>query len=420
MTTSQCPAAQLAENFDFTDPRVRQNPPAVWAELRKGPPRWAEGHGGHWVVSRYEDVKAVVDNPAAFCSSKGTPFPPTGFPVPLPPSEADPPEHAQWRKLTAPFFTSKALARFEETIREVTRNRLALFVSDGRADLSHDLAMHVPANVIAEIMGFPRSDATWFAEITDRMLTTAEQPELADENARIGMDLMGYLARHLEERRTHRRADLLSDLAHGQVGGRDLTTEEMLGVAFFFLIAGHETTVGGITSLLWRLGMNRDQRERLLADRSLLRGAIEEGLRIDSPVLHLSRVVSEDIEFSGAHMKAGDRLMVIYAAANRDDDVFAEAERFQIERPNTNRHVAFSTGIHKCQGASLARLEIRIVLEEVLDTIPDYQVVTDGVRFRSVQGVQSVAALPVTFTPPAPRESAPSGPDGPESLRRPS
>jgi cytochrome P450 len=399
VTTAQCPAAQLAANFDFTDPRVRQDPPAVWAELRKGPPVWAEGHGGYWVVTRHEDVKAVVDNPGAFCSKLGTPFPPTGFPLPLPPSEADPPEHAHWRRLTAPFFTTKALARFEDTIREVARARLAGFVGRGEADFARDLAIHVPANVIAAIMGFPRSDAAWFAEITDRMLATAERPEQAEENAAIGAEVMAYLAGHLEDRRHNRRDDLLSDLAHGEVGGRPVTQEEALGVAFFFLIAGHETTVGGITSLLWRLGLNPDQRARLVQDRSLLRGAIEEGLRIDSPVLHLSRVVVEDIEFSGARMKAGDRVMVIYAAANRDEEVFPEADRFQLDRANNSRHVAFSTGIHKCQGAALARLEMRITIEEVLDAIPDYEIITDGVTMRSVQGVQSVSALPVTFTP---------------------
>jgi cytochrome P450 len=398
MTQQTCPVADLVQNFDFSNPQVRANPQAVWAELRKGPPAWSDLHGGHWVVSRYADVVAVVENPAAFTSTQGTPFPPTGFPYPLPPSEADPPEHAKYRRMAAPFFSSKALARLEDAIRQVTRDRLRSFVETGRADLAKDLAVHIPANVIADMMGFPQTDAGWFVEITDRMLYTAERPELAEENAAIGGELVGYLMKHLEARKTDPQNDLLTDLVQAQMDGRPLTPEELLGLAFFFLIAGHETTVGGVTYLLYRLGLNPDQRAALAADRSLLRGAIEEGLRIDSPVLHLSRVATQDIDLGGAAVKAGDRVVVIYASANRDEAAFDDPETFDICRER-NRHVAFSTGIHKCQGAGLARLEMTIVVDEVLNTIPDYVIDTAGVTFRNVQGVRSVATLPVTFSP---------------------
>jgi cytochrome P450 len=247
-------------------------------------------------------------------------------------------------------------------------------------------------------MGFPQTDAGWFVEITDRMLYTAERPELAEENAAIGGELVGYLMKHLEARKTDPQNDLLTDLVQAQMDGRPLTPEELLGRAFFFLIAGHETTVGGVTYLLYRLGLNPDQRAALAADRSLLRGAIEEGLRIDSPVLHLSRVATQDIDLGGAAVKAGDRVVVIYASANRDEAAFDDPETFDICRER-NRHVAFSTGIHKCQGAGLARLEMTIVVDEVLNTIPDYVIDTAGVTFRNVQGVRSVATLPVTFSP---------------------
>ncbi|WP_019873801.1 cytochrome P450 [Sporichthya polymorpha] len=398
MTTSKCPVSSLVENFDFSDPRVRADPQAVWAELRKGPPAWSDNHGGHWVVSRYADVVQVVEHPELYTSTQGTPFPPTGFPYPLPPSEADPPEHAKYRRMAAPFFTSRALSRLETSIRAVTRERLRSFVETGKADLAKDLAVHVPANVIAEMMGFPQSDAGWFVEITDRMLYTAERPELAEENAAIGGELVGYLMKHLQARKTEPQDDLLTDLVQSTMDGRPLTPEEELGLAFFFLIAGHETTVGGVTYLLYRLGLNPDQRDALIADRTLLRGAIEEGLRIDSPVLHLSRVATQDTELGGARIQAGDRVVVIYASANLDAAAFTDPDTFDIRRER-NRHVAFSTGIHKCQGAGLARLEMSIVVDEVLGAIPDYVVDTGGVTFRNVQGVRSVATLPVTFTP---------------------
>jgi cytochrome P450 len=147
------------------------------------------------------------------------------------------------------------------------------------------------------------------------------------------------------------------------------------------------------------LGLNPNQRQRLVDDRSLIPKAIEESLRIDSPVLHLARTVTEDTVLNGAAMKAGDKVMVLYAAGNRDEEVFADAGTFDIDRPNAKKHLAFSSSIHLCQGAGLGRLEMRVLVEEVLDAIPDYRVDEDAVEFRSIQGVHSVKSLPVTFAP---------------------
>jgi len=391
-------AAALAENFDFSDERVRADRAAVYAEMRKGPPRWSNAYGGFWVVSRYSDLKDMLANPAVFCSAQGTTLPLTGFPLRFAPNEADPPDHSKWRKLTAPFFTSPAVANLESSIRSITRERLATFVEKGRGDLATDLAQPIPAYVIADMMGFPREDAPWFAAISDHLLVTAEKKQ-TEENAAAGLEFVTYLSKHLEDRRTHPQEDLLTRLVKGSIDGRPLTFEEMLGVAFFFLIAGHETTVGGITFLLWRLGLNPDQRQRLLNDRSLIPKAIEELLRIDSPVLHLARTVTQDTVLGGTAMKAGDKIMVLYASGNRDEEVFPDADTFDIDRANSKKHLAFSSGIHLCQGAGLARLEMRVVLEEVLDAIPDYKVESEGVEFRGIQGVHSVKSLPVTFTP---------------------
>jgi cytochrome P450 len=390
--------AVLADDFDFSDARVRADRPAVYAELRKGAPRWSNAYGGHWVVSRYADLKEMLAQPAVFCSGQGTTIPPTGFPLRFPPNEMDPPDHSKWRKLAAPFFTSSAVSGLESSIRAITRERLATFVETGRGDLAKDLAQPIPAFVIADMMGFPREDAPWFAALSDRLLETAEL-ELAEENAAAGMEFAGYLSKHLEARREHPQNDLLTELVNGAIDGRPLQIEEMLGVAFFFLIAGHETTVGGITFLLWRLGLHPDQRQRVLDDRSLIPKAIEESLRIDSPVLHLARTVTEDTVLGGAAMKAGDKVMVLYAAGNRDEEMFPDAATFDLDRANAKRHMAFSSGIHLCQGAGLARLEMRVVLEEVLDAIPDYAIESEDIEFRGIQGVHSVKTMPVTFTP---------------------
>ncbi|MGB8407231.1 MAG: cytochrome P450 [Mycobacterium sp.] len=389
---------ELAENFDFSDERVRRDRVAVYAELRKGPPRWSDAYGGHWVVSRYSDLKDMLGNPGAFISGEGTTIPPTGFPIKFPPNEADPPDHSKWRKLTARFFTSTAVTGLEDSVRGIVREKLAAFVEKGQADLATDLAQPIPAYVIADMMGFPREDAPWFAHISDELLVTAELKQ-EEANAAAALEFVTYLTKHLEDRKQNPKEDLLTDLVNGTIDGRPLAIEEMLGVAFFFLIAGHETTVGGMTFLLWRLGLNPDTRARLIEDRSLIPKAIEELLRLDSPVLHLARTVAEDTVLGGAQMKAGDKVMVLYAAGNRDEEVFPDADVFDIDRPNAKRHVAFSSGIHLCQGAGLARMEMRVLLEEILDTIPEYEIAPEAVEFRGIQGVHSVKTLPVTFTP---------------------
>jgi cytochrome P450 len=226
-------------------------------------------------VSRHQDVKAMLANPTVFCSGQGTTIPPTGFPIRFPPNEADPPDHSKWRKLAAPFFTSTAVTGLESSIRSITRELLAKIVEQGSGDLATDLAQPIPAYVIADMMGFPREDVPWFAAISDHLLVTAELKQ-EEENAAAAMEFVTYLSKHLEARREHPQNDLPTELVNEGIDGRPLTIEDMLGVAFFFLIAGHETTVGGITFLLWRLGLRRDLRQLVNEDRSLISKVIEE------------------------------------------------------------------------------------------------------------------------------------------------
>ena len=398
MTESSCPAAELAAQFDFSDPRVKADSASVYAELRKGPPKWTDAYGGHWVAARYRDLLDVLNDPEVFCSGEGSNLPPNGFPYRFPPGEADPPEHGKYRKLAAPFFTSTAMKRLEPIVRQVTRECIARFAERGHADLATELGQIVPAHVIADMMGFPREDAAWFAHITDYLLETAEDPEQAEANAGAGAELVTYLSGHLEARRSEPQADLLTDLVNATIDGEPLSDGDLLGMSFFFLIAGHETTVGGITYLLWLLGCQPELRDRIIADPALVATAVEESLRLNGPVLHLARTVTRDTELGGAMLKSGDKVMTLYAAANLDDEMFPDPLTFDLGRPNLSKHVAFSAGIHKCQGAAMGRLEMRVVLEEVLAAIPDYRI-ADGVAFRSAQGARSLRSLPVTFTP---------------------
>ena len=395
---SRCPAADLAEDFDPTSPDFRNDRQPVFAELRKGPPRWSSAFGGMWVVSRYEDVVEVTSKPLIFCSSQGTNLPPNGFPYRFPPGEADPPEHLVYRQLSAPFFSPKAVAGLEGTIRTITRSCIDRFISRGSADLASELASHVPPYVIAEMMGFPKEDAELITHLGDRLLETSEQPDKVEENTKAGQEFVAYLNFHIESRKAEPRDDLLTQLVQGTFNERPLTPEELFGLSFFLLIAGHETTVGAIGFMLLHLGRHPEQMKKLRDDRSLITGAIEEALRVDTPVTYMGRTVAEDTHLSGVTMHKGEKVMLLWASANFDESVFEDPEEFSIERPN-NRHIAFGSGIHRCQGAAMGRLEMRVVLEEILDAIPDYTVDESGVTIRNYAGVHSVKSLPVSFTP---------------------
>ena len=395
---------ELAQDFDPLRPEFRRDRAPVFAELLGSAPRWSTAMGGMWVISRHPDVIEAANNPRVFCSSQGTNLPPNGFPYRFPPGEVDPPDHQVYRQLSAPFFSPSATAKLETTIRTVARSCIDRFASRGSADLAKELASQVPPYVIADMMGFPTEDASLIGELSDRLLSTSGQPELAAENQQAGADFVAYLNTHLERRKQHPSDDLLTTLVQSRFRDRPLTAEELFGLSFFLLIAGHETTVGAIGFMLLHLGRHPDQMQRLRADRSLVAGAVEEALRMDSPVSWMGRTVAEDTEFRGVKMRKGDKVMLLWAAANLDESAFDDPKSFRIDRPG-NRHTSFGWGPHRCQGSSLGRLEMRVVLEEVLDSIPDYVVDEDGVEIQDFAATHSLKSLPVTFTPRRARPS---------------
>ena len=370
--TDEAGPSALARDFDPTDPRVVRNPYPVYEAMRRECP---VGHGsrfgGFSVLSRFADVCQAAALPEVFSSASGVTVPDFGNPMNAIPLEVDPPEHTQWRHLIQAWFSPQRIAALEPDIRTIVTGVMDHFVDRGRADLAVELATPVPPLVIGRMLGLPESDWHYYRELSETMLAAAADDN-SDVNAEQALQLFSYLFEALEDRRDNPRDDLLTRIVQLRYEGRPLTEDELLAITFLLAVAGHETTVGAIGALLFLLAENPEARAAIMANPSLAFGAIEESLRLESPIQYFSRTVTRETTIGGTTLAAGEKVLLSWASANRDPAAFERAETFVHDRPN-NRHLAFGSGPHRCLGAHLARLELRVVLEEVLRRIPDYR-----------------------------------------------
>ncbi|MGH8993803.1 MAG: cytochrome P450 [Acidimicrobiia bacterium] len=377
MTVEETAPADLVKDFDPTDPRVVRDPYPVYALMRQECPI---GHGsrfgGFHVVSRFADVCAAAHDTGLFSSAQGVSVPDFGNPLNAIPLEVDPPDHTKWRHLIQAWFSPQYAASLEPMIRRIVRDLIEKFADRGHADLAQELAVPVPPMIIAHMIGLPEEDWSYYREITELMLTAAAAED-SQVNAEQALQLFSYLYEQLEDRREHPRDDLLSKIVQLRYEGRDLTEEEVLGITFLLVVAGHETTTGGIGLLLWQLAQHPEVQDLIRDDPDLRFSAVEESLRLDPPVQYFSRTVTRDTTFAGTPMAEGEKILLAWASANRDPDAFDRPDEFVYDRAN-NRHLSFGSGPHRCIGAHLARLEIRVTVEEVLNRLPTFRLADPG------------------------------------------
>jgi cytochrome P450 len=292
-------------------------------------------------------------------------------------------------------FTPKAINVLEGRVRERSHALVEAVVESGEADFASDFAWPLPAGVVCELLGFPDEDhpqlLTWFTESLRRIPGQTEIPETAWEAA---TEVRGYFAAAAEERRGQPRDDVMSTMAAAVDDGR-ISSDDLLGMCYLLFLAGIETTAALISNALYLLTLHPDQRTRLVGDLSIMRGAVEELLRFESPVQFIGRTATNDFPLHGATIPAGGRVVLIYASANRDERKFPDPDVLNLDR-TPGRHLAFGEGIHHCIGAPLARLEGRIGLEVLLTRIPDYEV-ADSVQRMYTHNAWGLEHLPVKF-----------------------
>jgi cytochrome P450 len=387
-----------AGDFDVLAPEYVADPFGIWDRLRgECPIAHTDRRGSTWLPTRYDDVNTLAHDIEHFSSLKIGVIPIEEAELPileygLPPISADPPLHTWTRRLLLPWFSHRRVEGYEQMTRDLCAGLLDGFVDDGRADAAADYAQQIPVRVIAHILGVPAELSDTFTGWVRDVLEFADDPE---RRHRGGEGLLTYMVAEAERRRDDPGDDLMSELLHTEVDGQVIERSIALGAAALVLIAGIDTTSSAIGASLWHLATHPDDRARLVAEPSLMPLAIEELLRAYSPVT-MARVVTEDIEFGGCPMKAGDKVLMNFPAANRDPAVFEEADRVILDRQH-NRHVAFGSGIHRCAGSNLARMELRVALEEWLRRIPQFTLVEGETVTWAGGQVRGPRRLPVVF-----------------------
>jgi cytochrome P450 len=386
----------------------------VLTTLRHEAPLW-EYSPGLWTVARYEQIREISRDPLRFCSSGGAlvndPLRDhAGTTSSASILHMDPPEHSAFRGLVSRRFTPRALASLADSIRRSARQLMEALPAHEEIDYVAGLSAPFPIAVIADLLGVVGSDRPDFRRWSDAAI---DAPDLPPEET---MEALGELARFISEHiRTKQRDpedDLVSLLVQSEIDGCPLSKEELFMFLLTLLVAGNETTRTLLSGTALVLAEHPDQRMDLAADPSLIPTAVEECLRWVTPVQAFCRTATVDTELDGTPIHRGDYLCLLYASGNRDEQVFGEdSATFDVRRPANPMHVAFGFGEHVCLGASLARMEARIFVEELLARYPDYAVVGAPERVPSTT-VAGIHKLPVILAPSSRDDVTPGQPGG--------
>jgi cytochrome P450 len=371
-------------------PQVCQSDPySLYRELRERHPVYHVAERDLWVLSRFVDIQSVLRSPEHFSSAQGVV--PNGY-APETPTiiTSDPPAHTPMRKTVSRAFTPKRMAELEPRIRELAHDLVASLPGDGEIEAIEAFCDALPYLVMAELLGIEETDREVLKRCGQAIVSEVD----AETMQAATRELSEHLAILIGDRRRQPRDDLISVLLSDSPDGDALAEEELIGLCFLLTVAGTETTTSGMGNALVLLDRHRDDRARIIDDPSLLLTAADETLRYDSPVQGLSRVATEAVEIGGTVIPQGARVHMLFASANRDPEMFAEPNRFDITR-TPNPHLAFGFGIHRCLGTSLARTEIRVGLDEFLARFPDYQVVHGGAVRMLSDTNRGFARLPV-------------------------
>jgi cytochrome P450 len=390
---AHCPHSYLAEEFNPWDGAYVDDPYPFFARARRQHPVFYSPEVDMWVISRYDDISAVLRDPRRFSAANAT------APVSQMTPEArqilidggytlkpaltnnDPPAHTRVRSHINKVFSARRVAQMEPRIRQYADALLDAFVGDGQADLVRQFAYRLPILVVLHLIGIPDSDMDRIkAWCGNRMLFMFGRPS-PEQQINVAQDLVAfwnYTKAFCEQRQREPQDDLTSDLAAiATADPSALDIDELASIIFSLSIAGHETTTSLLGNAMKHLLTHREQWEQLCANPALIENAVEELLRFDGPLPIWRRVAKEDIELSGVKIPQGAKLALVLGSGSHDEACFAHPEQLDIHRQNARTHLAFGKGIHYCIGAPLARLEAEIALERFAQRLPGLRLVPD-------------------------------------------
>lgn len=380
-------------------PSTADDPHPTYERMRQECPVARTDMGGHGVVlvSRYDDVLWAMRHPDAFTSAGG------GLGLgeqPLLPLEVDPPLHTRYRRLLNPRFVPREIDKLEPEIRRVVRELIDAFAGRGSCDFHEELATPLPSTIFLALMGLPRDDLPLFLRWRDD--TIRPDVEYGDLEAaaairrRTAHEISEYFRLAIARVREAPDDTLLSAIVHATVDGEPLDEPELLGISHLLLLGGLDTVTATLDCMVAFLATHDEHRQRIVDDPATIPAVVEELLRWLTPVMVVPRTVKDDMELAGVQLHAGDAAMLVIGAANGDDSEFADPH-VDLDR-DPNRHLAFGGGHHLCLGAHLARLELRVVLEELHARIPHYRI-AEGAEVHYSTGIRQADSLPLVFTP---------------------
>jgi len=381
------------------------DPYPTYQWLREHAPIYWDDASALWVCSRYDDVVRVSKDPATFSSANGV-LMDSDQQVSL--VTMDDPRHTRLRKLVSRGFTPRMVGHYGERIRAILRELLDDVASRGACDLAHDVAVKLPLYVIADMLGIRREDYGRFHEWSDAMIGSAghfDDPGVIERAADAYIQYGTYLHEVFEDRRRHPKDDLVSILVGAQQDGvlapdeEAMENDEIVMFMTLLLIAGNETTRNAISGGMLAL-MEHPEQAALLGRRpELIDSAVEEILRWVSPIIGFRRTATRDTTLRGQAIRVGERVLMLYQSANRDEAVYPTGDRFDVAR-DPNPHLAFGIGAHFCLGANLARLELKLAVQALVERLPDMQVAPGAAPVRTASTlVRGIASLPVVYTP---------------------
>ncbi|MGE0783751.1 cytochrome P450 [Mycolicibacterium sp.] len=371
-----------AEEFDFHGPAL-DNVFDTYRTLREQcPVGHSDKHGGFWFLTKSEDIFAAEQDPDTYSVAPSMLLPAFGTDVPLIPIDIDPPAHTDYRKLLLPLFTPKATARLEDGMRRTAKELAAEVAANEVVDVSAGFARPMPTIVFSRLAGFPEKDWPKFDHwVDDIIYERTVDPERA---RRASQDVMDYFDALLRERAGDSdTGDLIGHLLNVEMAGRKLTHDELLSYCYLLFLAGLDTTAWAIRSSLWFLAQHPEEQATLRENPDRIPTAAEEFLRTLSPVQAMARTCKADVEVGGRQIKAGERVVLVFGAGNRDPEVYDDPDEIKIDREN-NRHLAFGGGIHRCLGSNLGRRELVVALEEFLAAVPSFALANPNEQWHGV------------------------------------
>ena len=380
--------------FDYLrDPRLTHDPFGAFAQLQAHPRDivWTRANGGHWIALRRDTILAILQRPDLF-SSAHINIPPMKYrAIRLVPEELDPPEHGKYRALLNPLLSPAFVGNLEVNARQVARALVDAVQPLGKADLMQAVTVPLPCSIFMTLLGLGQERMPDFLHWKDEFLFSndPQRTQAAIDNIARTIEALSAL------RRREPKDDMMSVLVAAEVDGRPLDREEILSMGFLLFLAGLDTVTSAMTSCLAYVAQNPDLRDRLVADPALIREAVEEILRRHS-VVNLVRTATQDFEWEGLQIKDGEQFLVATILANLDETANPDALQVDVER-SPNPHLGFGAGPHRCVGSHLARIEMRVVMEEVLARLTNLRLDPSATLHYHSANLVGLSSLPVVW-----------------------